>query len=819
MTYDAVSVSSGFDVIYSDDVLSAGLMIHAYEGDNVEVLSMAVTSMGETITGWNTKTDGSGAHVDLGSVYIVSAEDAMDGRIVLYAESLRVGQEITADDLRYRIVSTGPFKASLIGYEGSPSDLVVPSEVELEGNIVQVSEIGSKAFYRCSTLRSADLGAVSKIQASAFAGCQGLESVTFPASLKSVASSSFTGTAFVDSDGSELGATAKALAGSTFSGRHSVLTKDSIPVSSTFSADGIQYGVLGGRAAVVTGAEPGVKDVEVPGTVKNGRTVYSVVAVADWAFEGSDIVSVSVPSGVFVGSGAFYGCESLESADIIQASYIGAKSFFGCTSLREARVSADIGQGAFQGCAGLRVVEIAEGVATIGADGLKGCASILGISFPSTLESIGKDALSGQAFRYGTFTVEATAENLAGRTFSGSGGVLDCAEVAVGATFTDSGLVYSVTSLSPREVSVVGYEGAPKSVAIPADVPFGMDRYRVVSVGASAFYGCRTLSSLDLGSVESVGVKAFANCTGLMSVDLGDSIETLSAYSFCKCSKLKTVDLGLRVSTLSTIGSYSFYKCSALEDIVVPSTVKTIGASAFSAVFLDGGAEIPAGSLPGYAYIGGERVQGAEVGRAFESGGLLYEVTSSVPARATLTGSASPLVSLSVPETVVLDGYTLYVTAVASQAFYKATSLARIDLGSVETVGTKAFAYCTRVTSLDLGDSARTLGAYSFFRCSALGSVDIPSTVSTVGSYAFAKCSALKEVHMDEGVKKVSKCAFKLSPVESVSFPTTLASLSETAFSSTFLDAGGAEIERTAAGLAGRSFAGVGDVLVETPRS
>jgi len=655
-------------------------------------------------------------------------------------------------------------------------------------------------------------------------------------------------------------------------------------LSSTFTVDGIEYGVIGGRAAIVTGAEPDVVDLSIPSYVKYGRTGYLVVSVADWAFEDSAIEFLSVPAGVIVGNGAFYNCDSLASAEISEVSRIGVKAFSGCESLADVSVFTDvpqyafygctglesiviaesvesiganafsgctelknvlmakgvrtigarafygctglesiviaegvesIGASAFYGCAELRNAEIGEGVRTIGANAFNGCTSLLGISFPSTLESIGDNALAGLTFKYETFNIEPTVDNIAGRVFHGSGAVLNCAGIDVGDTFTDSGLVYRITSLDPYRASVAGYEGSIVTLEVPDTIPYGLHRFDVNAIASNAFYNCRTLTSADLGSVESIGTKAFAYCTGLKEVDLGGSIKTVSAYAFCKCTKLKTVDLDLRAGTLKVLGSYSFYKCPSLENIAIPDTVKNVNDTVFTATFYDGEEQIPCSSLPGYVYKDGKRAAGAEVGRTFECNGLSYQVVSSVPAKAMLMGSSSAITSLVVPETVELDGYTLYVTSVAPQAFYKASKLASVDLGAVESVGTKAFAYCTRLTSIDMGDGLKTVGAYSFFKCSALSSIEIPSTVTTIGSYSFYKCTALSEVDMGDGVRTIGKKAFDLDPIDSISFSSALAKMSDTAFVATFLDVDGNEIEKAATSLAGRSFSGVGDVLRE----
>ena len=60
---------------------------------------------------------------------------------------------------------------------------------------------------------------------------------------------------------------------------------------------------------------------------------------------------------------------------------------------------------------------------------------------------------------------------------------------------------------------------------------------------------------------------------------------------------------------------------------------------------------------------------------------------------------------------------------------------------SVESVGDYAFAYCSKLTSVDF-PLVTSIGTYAFNGCSALTSVNFP-LVTSIGTYAFYNCSAL----------------------------------------------------------------------------
>lgn len=137
-------------------------------------------------------------------------------------------------------------------------------------------------------------------------------------------------------------------------------------------------------------------------------------------------------------------------------------------------------------------------------------------------------------------------------------------------------------------------------------------------IGAHAFSGCRSLTSLTLPSgVTSIGAHAFSGCSGLTSLTLPSSVtSSIGRWAFDGCYNLKEcnyfIDSDLETylahthdwgyipvdeikyyhngqeltkleipSGVDKIGSYSFYKGVNLTSLTLPSSVTTIGYSAF----------------------------------------------------------------------------------------------------------------------------------------------------------------------------------------------------------------------------------------------
>lgn len=106
-----------------------------------------------------------------------------------------------------------------------------------------------------------------------------------------------------------------------------------------------------------------------------------------------------------------------------------------------------------------------------------------------------------------------------------------------------------------------------KSINIPATV---------TKIGVGAFANCDELISINIpATVAILGSHAFSDCDNLNIVELG--IQQLNASTFARCKSLNNVT----ATSLISIGESAFSNCTALESINFPSSLTTIGASAF----------------------------------------------------------------------------------------------------------------------------------------------------------------------------------------------------------------------------------------------
>lgn len=78
----------------------------------------------------------------------------------------------------------------------------------------------------------------------------------------------------------------------------------------------------------------------------------------------------------------------------------------------------------------------------------------------------------------------------------------------------------------------------------------------------------------------------------------------------------------------------------------------------------------------------------------------------------------------------------------------------------VETIRTKAFYKCTKLTSVVMPDSVKSIEEKAFFRCSAVTELTLSKNVSFIGKDAFAFCSGITELIIPQTIKQIDEYAF-----------------------------------------------------------
>jgi hypothetical protein len=81
-----------------------------------------------------------------------------------------------------------------------------------------------------------------------------------------------------------------------------------------------------------------------------------------------------------------------------------------------------------------------------------------------------------------------------------------------------------------------------------------------------------------------------------------------------------------------------------------------------------------------------------------------------------------------------------------------------------EAIGDYAYAFCTKVTTVEIPRSVKVIGEAAFKGCSGLTRVVIPDSVTLIGDHAFEGCTGLTRVVVPESVTKIGKMTFNGCP-------------------------------------------------------
>ncbi len=484
--------------------------------------------------------------------------------------------------------------------------------------------------------------------------------------------------------------------------------------------------------------------------LKGTISLDSATALSNYAFAGNTklvgvILSEKTQS---LGIGAFEGCTSLKSvtvgADFIK---LGKSVFSGCSSLETVNLNtAVIPAYAFNGCSALTSFHLGKDVAVIGEYAFGGAPiSNFTVDAANTVYRAGKNGqyllsadgrslLLVSAAVKGEFALDASEQNVttvAVGAFSGNRNITSAnlPHVTAVAEYAFSGCA-NLKSVTLGKLTMIGNSAfANTSIAkLPSleglskigDRAFTGTRITEVVipegmiVGNAAFYECKELASVTIGKDAVIGDRAFALHQNSNFEKVSEDNENgEKLYIFVYTSALKSLTVGDNV----TLGREAFANAAKLESATLGKNI-TIGDRVFY-----NAASLKNIGLSGVVSIGSE---------AF-SGDVLYAYTDS---------------AMTLPA-VTADGFYQY--------RYYAPVITEVDLSSVTSLSSGAFAQCRTLASVKLNEALTELPERAFMSCVALSHMDL-SKVTSIGDNAFAE-TALSDVDLS-ACTEIGKYAF-----------------------------------------------------------
>lgn len=169
---------------------------------------------------------------------------------------------------------------------------------------------------------------------------------------------------------------------------------------------------------------------------------------------------------------------------------------------------------------------------------------------------------------------------------STSGGALEYIWLPDGIVSIGARAFYGCKSLKlivlPNTLATIGddsFSGCSSLRRASADRDTDVTPQALTSIGRSAFNNCVALVTAPLeGSLKEVGAFAFRGCISLTAANFGGNVETVGESAFSECTGLRYVTLS---SKMESIATSTFFSCSSLIEVKVPRTFKYFGANAF----------------------------------------------------------------------------------------------------------------------------------------------------------------------------------------------------------------------------------------------
>ena len=217
---------------------------------------------------------------------------------------------------------------------------------------------------------------------------------------------------------------------------------------------------------------------------------------------------------------------------------------------------------------------------------------------------------------------------------------------------------------------------------------------------------------------------------------------------------------------MTVIDDNAFKNNTKLKEVILPSTLKSIGISAFE------GTSLSKIELPySLTYIGYN---------AFANIKTLTEVT--IP-KSVETASHAFSGDVNLKKVIFEDGIVTIPSGILNN-----TGLEEIVLpSSVKTIGSYAFSNNKSLEKINLLDGVRQIEEGAFSGDSKLSVVELPETLTEISRYVFSDTPSLTHINLPSGITNIGTGAFEHSGLTSIELPKELTEIGYYAFSQTHL--------------------------------
>ena len=371
--------------------------------------------------------------------------------------------------------------------------------------------------------------------------------------------------------------------------------------------------------------------------------------------------------------------------------------------------------------------------------------------------------------------------------------------------FSQNGLDYDILSTEDKTCEVSDCSYNLSTVVIPSTVVNNGTTYTVTSIGGGAFYGCSSLTAVEIpssvtsigssafsgcsgltaieipNSVTSIGYSAFEDCSGLTAVEIPSSVTSIGDEAFSGCSKLTAVEIP---SSVTSIGEWAFSGCSGLTAVEIPNSVTSIGESAFRGCDRLHSVTIGAGVL----YIGNNAFYRDDDNNTYRPEKVIWLCNTPPEGYRSAEGSVNYVANTSYSRLGNVKVYPYlsslfevggikYVPVSPSERTCDAIDCAYDITSSVVHIGRTVNYQGVEMTVEDIrpytcydNDHMKALhfdgyvgdiGDKAFYDCDNLAGIIIPNTVDILGASCFEGCTALTQAILGDSITEIPGSCFR----------------------------------------------------------
>lgn len=297
---------------------------------------------------------------------------------------------------------------------------------------------------------------------------------------------------------------------------------------------------------------------------------------------------------------------------------------------------------------------------------------------------------------------------------------------------------------------------------------------KLQSIEESAFSGCRNLDSINLPStLEYIGNLAFCECDKLETVYIPASVTEISYIAFCSCPNFKSYVVDPKNENYSSLNGWLCNKNGdtvidfpdGITDIVFPSSIKTIGRSAFdSAEFEEITIPDTVTKIEDGAFANNSKLKKIVLSKNLKCVGDLFLSWCSSLEQVEFQGELEDLGSNAFSNCSNLKSITLPngITELGDNLFSSCVSLENVVIpDTVKIIHEAAFYDCDSLTTISLPDGLVRIDDFAFNNCDKLQSIAIPDSVTSIGDDVFTNCNNLTDLKIGSGIKKINYYDFK----------------------------------------------------------